>query len=204
MTELPRKSVQGLWAELFCIARSREPAIMLEAWHQLPDDLYDFNLGKQRLEVKSASGGVRQHYFALAQLRPPPETTALFASVFVDQAGGGASVTELADRIRSRITTRPKLLLHLDRMIALTLGTNWREATEDRFDQELATQSLAFFETNVIPSVIPELPPGVSDVRFRADLSGCPSADLQAYRSQGSLFRAALRKSSLAGIDHLG
>jgi hypothetical protein len=194
MTELPRKSVQGLWAELFCIARTREPAIMLDAWHQSPDDLYDFNSGKQRLDVKSASGGIRQHYFALTQLRPPAGTTALFASLFVDRAGGGASVAELADRIRGQVTTNPKLLLHLDRVIAFTLGNNWRAAIEDRFDQELAAQSLAFFEADVIPSVNPELPPGVSDVRFRADLTNCPTAGLQTYRSQGGLFRVALRR----------
>ena len=194
LTEPSRKSVQGLWAELFCIARTREPAIMLSSWHQSPEALYDFSAGNQRLEVKSASGGVRRHYFALAQLKPSTGTEALYASLFVERAGGGTSVMQLADRIRGQIGASPELLLHLDRIIGLTLGNNWRAAIEDRFDQELAAQSLAFFEADVIPSVNPELPPGVSDVRFRSDLSGCTSADLRAYRSQGGLFRAALRR----------
>ena len=194
MSKLPKKSVQGLWAELFCIARSREPRTMLNCWHQLPGDLYDFGSEKLRLEVKSASGELRQHHFALAQLSPPEGVTVLLASVFANRAGGGTSIADLVDEIQGRLGDDPELSVQLDRVVGLTLGSDWRAAFEDRFDREQATASSGFYSSDVVPSVSKVLPPGVSDVRFRVDLSSCPTVDLQIYRSKGSLFKAALRK----------
>src|SRR6266487_2164402 len=40
MTEKPRKSVQGLWAELFLIARAYDSATMVAAWHMTSEDRY--------------------------------------------------------------------------------------------------------------------------------------------------------------------
>jgi hypothetical protein len=192
MTELPRKSVQGLWAELYCMARIRQPILLLRAWHSAPEDKYDFRAGGQRVEVKSASGSIRQHFFSLEQLHPPLGTQALIASLFVERSSGGISITQLADRIRTLIADEPKLLLHLDRVIGLTLGENWRSAIEDRFDQQLAEQSLLFYNSEAIPTICPDLPPGVSLVRFMADLTGCAPVDVRRYREQGGLFQALL------------
>jgi hypothetical protein len=36
-----RKSVQGLWAELFLITSARFPQVLIETWHRTPEDLYD-------------------------------------------------------------------------------------------------------------------------------------------------------------------
>src|SRR4029078_3598315 len=82
----PRKSVQGLWSELFLIAEARHPTLLLRAWHATPGDRYDFNLGTARLEVKSVAGAVRHHHFSLAQLSPTGGTTALVASLFIERA----------------------------------------------------------------------------------------------------------------------
>lgn len=194
MTEKPRKSIQGLWAELFLITRVRETAKMVTAWHVTPDDRYDFNCGDQRIEVKSTNGRVRQHYFTLEQLCPPSGTNVLVASIFVEHAGAGTSVMDLAERVRSRVTDNPDLLLHIDRIIGLTLGDNWRDALEEKFDRELAEESLAFFEPHAIPMVSPNLPFGVSAVHFKSDLTGRPTADIAHYRAIGGLFQAALRR----------
>ena len=87
MAKPPRKSVQGLWAELFLIAQSEQPAILVKAWHTLPEDRYDFAMDDQRIEVKSFSGSIRQHHFSLEQLHPPGGVKTLVASVFVEQIG---------------------------------------------------------------------------------------------------------------------
>jgi len=195
MTEKPRKSVQGLWAELLLIARAYDAAAMVAAWHVTSEDRYDFSSGNQRIEVKSTSARVRQHYFTLEQLCPPTDTTLLIASLFVGYAGAGTSVMELAEQIRSRVSDNPDLLLHVDQIISLTLGENWRDALEARFDVELAEDSLAFFEVSAIPMVGRDLPPGVSSVSFKSDLSGCPPATIQNFRSLGGLFQAALRRT---------
>ena len=38
----PRKTVQGLWAELFLIQRGADPAALVRAWHVEPEDRFDF------------------------------------------------------------------------------------------------------------------------------------------------------------------
>jgi hypothetical protein len=194
MTMPPRKSMQGLWAELFLIARSREPAILVSAWHMTPEDRYDFSTGEQRIEVKSAAGRVRQHHFTLEQLYPPIGTKLLIASVLVERTGAGPSVVELAEQVRSGVSSTPDFLLHVDRIVGLTLGQGWRQALEERFDRELAEQSLAFFDPSAVPRVGEDVPAGISDVRFKSDLSGSQQVDLAQYRAAGGLFRAALRR----------
>jgi hypothetical protein len=193
MIEKPRKSVQGLWAELLLIARASDPAAMVTAWHMTPEDRYDFCSRNQRIEVKSTSARVRQHYFALEQLCPPADTTLLIASLFVEYAGAGISVMELVEQVRPHISDNPDLLLHMDQIVSLTLGENWRDALEARFDIELAEDSLAFFEASTIPTVSRDLPPGVSEVRFKSDLTNCHSASIQDLRALGGLFQVGLR-----------
>ncbi len=193
MANPPRKSIQGLWAELFLIARSSDPAMLITAWHLTPEDRFDFSHESQRIEVKSASGRRRHHHFALEQLHPPAGTSLLIASLFVERSAAGISVAELVDRIRTRVGSVPNHLMQLDRVVGLTLGDRWRSAFDEKFDLGSAEESLAFFEPSIVPSVNPDLPPGVSEVRFKSDLTGKPTAKLLQYRARGGLFRAALR-----------
>lgn len=194
MREPARKSVQGLWAELFLISRVRDPNTVLAAWHTNPEDLYDFSADNQKIEVKSTISHIRQHHFRLEQLHPPDGTTLLVASILVERTGSGSSVIDLAHKIRVRLNNRPELLMHIDRLIGLTLGESWRYAVEDSFSMEMAELFLGFFEPNAIPCVSLDLPVGVSDVRFKSDLTAVPTADLAAYRKMGGLFAAALRR----------
>ncbi len=168
----PRKTAQGLWAELLVIAESGEPTALIDAWHTMPEDLYDFNSGAQRLEVKSTSGQMRRHHFSLAQLQPPAGTTLVVASVIANRAGAGATVTSLVEEIGSRLATTPERLLRLYKVVALTLGDGWRESTLEAFDRQAARQALAFFEPSQIPRISPPLPQGVSNVHFTSDLTG--------------------------------
>jgi hypothetical protein len=85
---MPRKSVQGLWAELFLMARLRDPSALVAAWHSQLGDLYDFSAGSQRIEVKSAIGRIRRHHFTLEQVLPIPRTRVLIASVLVERGRG--------------------------------------------------------------------------------------------------------------------
>lgn len=192
MSQPARKTVQGLWAELFIIARSGMPAALIRSWHMMPDGCYDFSFGNQRIEVKSASGRIRLHHFTLEQLHPPAGTTLLVASVFVERAGGGVSMISLVEEIRKQVNDDPELLLQLETTVAATLGENWRAAVDDRFDRQLAEDSLQFYESNAIPSVSPNMPVGVSDVRFKSDLTDVAPAVPTTYRALGGLFGAAL------------
>ena len=192
MAEPSRKSIQGLWAELLVIVRSQDSAILVDAWHTLPSDLYDFSMNNQRIEVKSVIGRVRQHHFSLQQVSPPHDTNVLVASILVERAGGGLSITDLADKVRSRLLNKPDLLFKIDHVIGLSLGENWRAAIEDRFDWELGIESLSFFDISTIPAFRTGTPPGVTNVTFVSNLSQTPSINISTYSENGYLFKALL------------
>jgi hypothetical protein len=201
ITEMPRKTVQGLWAELFLMTRANDMPTVVKAWHPANEDHYDFSSGHQKIEVKSTSKRLRQHYFSLEQLCPPTNTNLLIASMFVEYAGIGTSIMDLVDQISAHLISHPDLIFKLDRLISSTLGKNWRDAFDAQFDIELAEESLKFFDVSTIPTVSRNIPAEVSEVRFKSDLSNCPSIDLQHFRKQGGLFKAILSHMKLKKRD---
>lgn len=193
MEKIPRKSVQGLWAELFLISQASQPSILVDAWHTIVEDRYDFAMNDQRIEVKSFSGDTRLHHFSLEQLHPPEGIKTLVASVSVESSQAGISIVDLREKIQTRLGSNLDTLLYLDRVIALTLGDAWQQASDMYFDERLAEESLAFYEVTIIPSVNPNLPSGVSGVHFRSDLTECPTIEISHYPEDHRLFKAVLR-----------
>ena len=192
ITEPPRKPVRGLWAELFLISQARQPPVLVDAWHIVPEDRYDFAMDEQRIEVKSFSGDIRLHHFSLEQLHPPEGVKVLVASVSVESSQAGVSITDLRENIQTRLGSNLDSLLHIDKVIALTLGDAWSRSSEARFDEKIAEESLAFYETSEIPSVNPNLPVGVSEVRFRSDLTEVDPVESSLYYTEGGIFGAAI------------
>src|ERR1051326_4997178 len=45
MSQTPGKTLTGLWAELFVIARGRDPHFLLGSWHVEAEDRFDFGAG---------------------------------------------------------------------------------------------------------------------------------------------------------------
>jgi hypothetical protein len=193
MTQAPRKSVQGLWAELLVMAEAPDPAALIPYWHSLPEERYDFTAGVQRVEVKSAAGHVRSHQFSLGQVRPPAGTRVLIASLFAECAAGGTSVMELFEEIRAHASGDTGLLLHLDRVLRLSLGNAWRQGLEERFDRQLAVGSLRFFDTESIPAIDGPLPREVSDIHFRVDMTNVQPMDTATVVMERGMFEAMLQ-----------
>jgi hypothetical protein len=194
MKEPPRKSLQGLWAELFLIARAHDPVTLARAWHTGPEELFDFSLGSQRIEVKSARGRARRHYFTLEQLQPPVGAKLMIASMLIEPSEAGVSLLELLERTRLRLADKADLVLRIESVVVLTLGESWRRAASARFDLDLAEKSLAFYDPEGIPKINPAVPPGVSDVRFKSDLTGVQPYEVASLRTARGIFRAALRQ----------
>ena len=184
------KSVQGLWAELFLAVHARDPNTMLRAWHSDAAETSDFSSGAERLEVKSSGDRTRRHYFALEQLHAPSGTVQVVASLFVEPAAGGATVAELWNRARAAAHGEPDLLLKIEQTCLSALGDAWQDAQFRAYDSQRAAESLAFFDAKDIPKVSAELPRGVTDVRFRSDLSLARPIDTTAYRGAALLFDA--------------
>jgi hypothetical protein len=196
----PKKTAQGLWAELLVIAESSNVTALIDAWHSVPEDLYDFNSGKCRVEVKSVSGQVRRHHFSLAQLLPPNGTELVVASVIVNRAGAGETIIGLVEEISSKLTSTPERILRLHQMISLTLGDGWRQSTLEAFDRQVACQSLSFFDLSQIPTISPELPQGVSNVHFTADLVGKSSLSNEELKKYGGII-SVLKSTGKQGLS---
>jgi hypothetical protein len=186
----PRKSVQGLWAELFTIARASNKTLLVESWHSTPEDRFDFSNGAQRVEVKSCSRSPRRHHFSFEQLLPIADAETLIASVFVETAGGGTSLGELLESIRSDAEVSADHVIRIDEVVADTMGSSLRNALEARFDYQLATVTLAYYYSTDVPSVNQFVPPEVTNIKFISDISSCLPANMELLRSSGGLFAA--------------
>ena len=185
-----KKSVQGLWAELFVIRNASNPSEVARAWHGTPAEQIDFVSGRHRVEVKSSSTRARIHHFSLLQLTPPAQARLVVASVFVESIGGGLSLRQLTEEIRAMLSADPALLARFDAVFYATLGASWMEAMEERFDSELAVESLQFFDSVNIPKIEGSIPNAVRDVRFTSDLSGVAQLSPNALTDAGGLFAA--------------
>jgi len=171
------KPVRGLWAELFLINSAKNPYQMLEAWHNDLSEHFDFSQRASRIEVKSTGDRVRAHYFSLEQVYPANGVSVLIASLFVEECTNGCSLGELWDKARQVAKNNLDLILKVDKICVETLGSDWERARSLSYDMRLAKQSFRFYRTEDIPKVSDDLPNGVSEVRFRSDLSAVPELD---------------------------
>lgn len=166
-------TVIGLVGELYAIDLSARPSHVISSWRSSTDSRFDFAQGTIRVEVKASSDRTRAHSFSYEQCHPPPGTKGIAISMFVESAGGGLSVLDLLNRIEHRLADDPKSTLRLHEVVATTLGESLVSALQHRFDDHVATSSVHFYELSSIPGIRGDLPNGVSQVRFRSDLSRC-------------------------------
>jgi hypothetical protein len=168
----PRRETQGLFGELVIIEAAGDPVAMLSAWHADPFDRFDFVFGSSRLEVKTNADRRRSHDLSFEQCNPPPATTATLASLFVETSGGGLSLESLIFRVEARLTRHPSSILKLHAVVSDALGVALPSALGQRFDEQLAFSSVAFYDLTMVPAVRGLLPSEISAVRFRSDISG--------------------------------
>jgi hypothetical protein len=171
LSEPPKKTVNGLWAEVFLIENSLYPNILLEYWHDDPGEKFDFDAGLEKIEVKSSSSFERVHFFSQQQLDPPTGTV-LIASLFTRHAKSGASIQDLIDNIYQKIGNNATQMEKLNRVVCKTLGNSLEIALDFKFDREIARDSLKFYShKDVFKIKQQDIPIGVSEVRYKSDLS---------------------------------
>ena len=182
----PKKTVQGLWAELFLIAASKTPSKLLSCWHITPNDKFDFNDGEERIEVKSTSGDSRIHYFSIDQLKSFSNSTTIIASLFVKQARSGKSIEDLQNEISKKLSRNHELKESLRFQIALTLGNSIISAKRLSFDWHVAKDTLKFYSIEDIPQILPiNVPPLVTDVSFKSDISAIQPINIKSFKKKG-------------------
>jgi hypothetical protein len=187
-----RRSVIGLFGELYAIYSATSPATAVDAWRSTIDDRFDFSIDNVRLEVKASSTRHRTHNFSLEQCTPPPGTVGVLISLFVEASGGGLSVFELVERIERQLDGDVDLILKLQETVAEGLGASAPTALSMRFDEDLASSSLQVYDLEAIPVIGGDVPSEVSQVRFRSDISRTPVTDITALVAQHQQARALL------------
>lgn len=189
-------TVQGTWAELLLIARSRDVVTAVSAWHAMPREKFDFAAGRERLEVKSTLDELRIHEVSLEQVRPPLEATTLLASFLVMRSWIGPTVGELVEQVCQRVVEaggERELVHRVETIVSRSLGSQWQDSATARFDADAAMESLRLFDVRAIPSVDESFPPEVRNVRFAVDLSGVRALTRAEAAAFGALFDALIQ-----------
>ena len=189
-----RRSVIGLFGELYVIYSANSPKEAVEAWRSSTDDRFDFSVDDVRMEVKASSTRQRVHNFSLEQCIPPQNTDGVLISLFVEASGGGMSLLDLIERVEEQLGGDADLLLKVQETVAEGIGETASAALSMRFDESLAKSSLNVYELESIPAVREQLPPEVSQVKFRSDLSYTSVADLNALISRNKKLKPLLPK----------
>ena len=170
-SKLPTKTVQGLWAELLVIEQSSNPEYLVKAWHYSPTDKFDFNDGIDKIEVKSTSKSRRIHNFSLEQLNPNKNSKLIIASVFAVETGKGKTIFDVVKLIDEKVKNKD-VLFRINEVLIETLGIDFEKIFEHYFDYQLAIDSLAFFDSELIPKIeTSSIRLEVSNIHFDCDLS---------------------------------
>ena len=170
-SKLPTKTIQGLWAELLVIEQSSNPEYLIRAWHFSPTDKFDFNDGIDKIEVKSTAKSRRIHNFSLEQLNPNKNSKLIIASVFAVETGIGKTIFDLVKMIDDRLKNK-EILFRINEVLLDTLGRDFEKSFEHYFDYQLAVDSLAFFDSELVPKIDTlYIRQEISNIHFDSDLS---------------------------------
>ena len=190
LSEIPTKTVHGLWAELFIIEVSKEPNVLLNYWHCIPEEKFDFNADTEKLEIKSSSTLERIHTFASEQLNPPTDKQVIIGSLFVKQSTHGQSIADIANSIQEKITNND-LAEKMFTIISKTLGNTLEQSIKIKFDYDLAKSSLRFYQHQDIHKIEKiYIPNKVSEVRYKSDLTELKSIRPSRLNIGGQLFNS--------------
>jgi hypothetical protein len=191
LTDSPTNTVNGLWAELFLIENSTNPKELINYWHNIPEEKFDFNAGTERIEVKSSSTFERKHIFSAEQLNPPTDTQVLIASIFLKQHNSGNSIQHLIDRISEKIDYEFETVEKLNTIVFRTLGSSLEHSIGVKFDYEIAQQSLRFYRYQDIDKIEEvHIPNNVSEVKYKSDLTSIKAIELNKLKERKGLFNA--------------
>ncbi len=171
LKEIPRKSLQGLWAELFVIEQSNFPEILINGWHSAPEDKFDFSFERLEIEVKSSIKEERKHFFSSNQLNPSMKSEIIIASLLARKSSSGLNLEEMIKKIILKLSDFPKQKVKLILQVYSVLGTDIGKVSKVKFDYNFAQETLKFFNSNDIPKIdIQYIPKEVTNVKFISDL----------------------------------
>ncbi|RUA33458.1 PD-(D/E)XK motif protein [Robiginitalea biformata] len=191
LNDTPTNTVQGLWAELFLIEISTNPMSMLNYWHNIPQERFDFNSGEEKIEIKSSGNFERIHTFSAEQLNPPSNTSALIGSVFIRPRSTGKSIQDLINSITERLGNDVELIDKVNSVVIRTLGSSLEQSLKMKFDYQVASESFKFYRHQDIKRIEEiSIPTEVTEVRYKSDLTAIESIALKDIEGKGELYDA--------------
>lgn len=191
LADTPSKTVQGLWSELFLIDNASNPNNVLNYWHNIPEEKFDFNSGKEKIEIKSSGNFERIHTFSSEQLNPPVGTSVLIASVFIRASNTGKSIQDLVDSISAKIQNDIELIDKLHTIVIRTLGNTFEHSIRIKFDYQIARDSFRLYRHTDIKKIDRIcIPDEVTEVRYKSDLTSAKPVDVNEIEEKGELYRS--------------
>jgi len=172
------RTVNGLFGELFFIYNAPNVEACLDVWRTETANTFDFSYNTCRLEVKTSSTRERRHTFSYEQCVPPSGICAILCSILIERIPGGITMRQIIKGIEDKITDNHVLRFKLHEIISSTLGSSLMESLEISFDEQRALDSLNYYDLEQIPRIREMLPPGVSEVKFRSDLTNAQPLQL--------------------------
>ena len=170
------REIRGLWGELFVIAESKDPSVLVRRWHEDPADRFDFSAGAFALEVKTCKDLERVHVFSLPQLRPSTVTDVVVASVPTVADAQGSSAVDLLAEITQRVPDAA--VCEKLRETAFRVGRSSLLESHSRFDVRIARGGLRLMRASNIPAFEERPPSDVLEVTLSVRCRDVPGEDL--------------------------
>lgn len=170
-----RGSVQGLWAELFCLLLGKDTSKGISGWKQSPNSRFDLIDPNWCLEVKSTLRTDRIHMFSNHQIGSRNRKKTYVLSIMLLDSSSGLSVLDLQQAIESKLGHES---FDLRQRIAKTLGKDVLVASRYRFDWHYAKENWLLFEGETIPRLHPESERIIS-YKFDVKLDGLESVPVE-------------------------
>lgn len=173
---------RGLWGELFMMSRVRGFQFWAPFWHSEVSRRFDFSYGPNRLEVKFTTRSERIHYFTHRQIYSSGSEDIFIASIVAGEDDSGLSLRQLIQDSRRDLLGSPDYI-KLEKAVRHA-GMEDPAETGPVIDASEAEASIAWFRSIEVPHFrVPE-PQGVSETRYKVDLSNSPriaAADTEAW-----------------------
>lgn len=163
---------QGLWGELFMMRQTRGFRFWAPFWHSEVTRLFDFSNGQKMVEVKTVVGQLRIHHFSHRQIYAVGGEEIVISSLLLREEDAGLSLRVLIDECRESLLGT-SAFLKLERAVRQA-GMEDSDVVGPKFDAAQAETLMYWFRSTDAPHFRMAEPPGVSETRYKVDLSTAP------------------------------
>jgi hypothetical protein len=165
-----KRSIIGLWGELFLIYSSSNQEKVLKAWHENPSDKYDFFDDNQALEVKCTSKTDRIHKFQHDQLLSEIKDHYIASIMVSENSNNGLSVLDLYENLKKNKLSI-NLIDKLNKNFYRVIGSHPQEDLNViKFDIDYSKNNLMYYKLKDISTLVNE-DDAITDISYNLDLS---------------------------------